>query len=341
MIGVALIGYGYWGPNLLRTLLEVPEARVVAVCDTDTERGQLAARRLPGVAIFGDPGDVLRTRDVDAVVVATPLASHYPLARAALEAGKHVLVEKPFTATSEQAARLVDLAARHHRVLMVDHTGAYSSAMHTIRELLEANRLGDLYYYDSVRISPGRFQPDGDVLWDLAVHDLGCLDALRSDRPIALSATGAAHPVGARDSVAYLTLFFGDGMIAHLHANWLSPVKVRRVLIGASRAMVIHDDLEPSEKVRVYEASSVSELDVTEPAADRVAYRTGDIWAPRLDVTEPLQLALRHFVECVDTGAAPMTDGEAGRRVVRLLEHASQSLASQGRPVDLRAERVA
>jgi predicted dehydrogenase len=338
MIGVAVLGYGYWGPNLVRNLLEVPEAQLVTLCDPDAERTKLAARRAPGLPLASNAQDVMRSPEVDAVVVATPLVTHYPLARAALEAGKHVLIEKPFTSTSEQAARLIDLAACRDRVLMVDHTGAYSDAMRTIRDLVQTRRLGDLYYYDSVRISLGRFQPNEDVLWDLAVHDLGILDALRTDQPIALAATGASHPVGARDSVAYLTLFYDDGMIAHIHANWLSPVKVRRMLIGGSHSMVMFDDLEPSEKVRVYEASSVSEDGEIE---GRVDYRTGDVWTPRLDVREPLQLSLRHFVDCIRTGARPLTDGEAGRRVVALLECASQSLASQGRPVDLTPEQVA
>jgi predicted dehydrogenase len=338
MIRIAVLGYGYWGPNLVRNLLEVPESQVAVVCDADGDRARRALQRAPGVSLRHDAWETLRAPDVDAVVVATPLATHYPLARAALEAGKHVLVEKPFTETSEHAARLVELAARRDLVLMVDHTGAYADAMRTIREFVDNGRLGDLYYYDSVRISLGRFQPGGDVLWDLAVHDLGCLDVLRPDRPVALSATGAAHPVGARDSVAYLTLFYADGMIAHIHANWLSPVKVRRMLIGGSRSMVMFDDLEPSEKVRVYEATSVAERG---EADGRVGYRTGDVWAPRLDVREPLLFALRHFVDCVRTGARPLTDGEAGRRVVGLLEGASRSLASRGRPMDLSPEQVA
>jgi len=341
MIGVAVVGYGYWGPNVVRNLLEVPDARIAAVCEPDPERRRLAARRLPGVTISRDLHETLRSPAVDAIVIATPLATHYPFARAALQAGKHVLVEKPFTATSDEAVRLVDLAVHGDRVLMVDHTGVYSSAMQTIRELIETDRIGDLYYYDSVRISLGRFQPGGDVLWDLAVHDLGCLDVLRPDPPVALSATGAAHPVGSRDSIAYLTLFFGDGMIAHVHANWLSPVKVRRTLIGGSRAVVVHDDLEPSEKVRLYDASSMTDTDAATVAAGRVGYRVGDVWAPRLDVAEPLQLAVRHFVDCVRTGARPITDGEAGHRVVRLLEQASMSLASRGEPVELVASRVA
>jgi len=315
MIGVGVLGFGHWGPNLVRNLQVTTGARVVALADPDHERARLAALALPGVAVSADPDDVLGATAVDAVIIATPLAGHYPLAHAALRAGKHVLVEKPFTATSDQAARLVELAASAKRVLMVDHPCVYSGAMATMRRLVDGGGIGDLYYYDSVRISPGRFRAGEDVLWDLAVHDLGCLDVMRPQPPVAVSATGG-HPAGAPGSIAYLSLFYDDGAIAHIHASWLSPLKVRRILLGGSRGQLAFDDLEPEEKVRLYQG--------------------GHDTTPHFDPTEPLLLALGEFIRCIDQDEVPLTDGEAGYRAVRLLEDASCSLAARGRPVDVR-----
>ena len=315
MIGVGVLGFGHWGPNLVRNLQAMTGARVVAVADPDHERARLATLVLPGVAVSADPDDVLGAKEVDAVIIATPLSGHYPLANAALRAGKHVLVEKPFTATSDQAARLVELAARAKRVLMVDHPCVYSGAMALMRRLVDSGGIGDLYYYDSVRISPGRFRAGEDVLWDLAVHDLSCLDVMRPQPPVAVSATGG-NPATAPGSIAYLSLFYGDGAIAHINASWLSPVKVRRILLGGSRGQLAFDDLEPEEKVRLYQGGHDS--------------------TPQFDPTEPLLLALSEFVRCIDQHGVPLSDGEAGYRVVRLLEDASCSLAARGRPVDVR-----
>ncbi|MDQ6840016.1 MAG: Gfo/Idh/MocA family oxidoreductase [Actinomycetota bacterium] len=316
MTTVGLFGYGYWGAHLARNLIAMPDVRLAAVVDPDAERRRDAEVQVPGVTIDADPDAVLGDPGVDAVVVATPLASHYPLARAALAAGKHVMVEKPFTATSKEATHLVDVAERHGLTLMVNHTAVYSDAMVTIRRLADGGRLGELRYYDSVRASEGRFRPGEDVLWDLAVHDLGCLDAMRPGGPVALSATGAAHPAGARHSIAHLTLFYADDMIAHLQASWLSPIKLRRILVGGSRRQVVFDDDVTKPSLTVYETN-------TEP------------WSPHLDPGEALLIALGHFVGCVSSGAAPLSDGRSGQRVVGLLEHASSSLAARGRPVDL------
>lgn len=334
-VRVGVLGWGYWGPKLTRNLAEVDGAELVAVADPDPAARKAAAARLPGVRVTDDPAAVLDAPDVDAVCIATPVATHADLVTRALRAGKPVWVEKPFTATAAEAARLVDLARARDRVLMVDHTGAYAHALEVIGGLAADGHLGMLRFYDSVRISPGRFQPDGDVLWDLAAHDLGCLDVLVAERPVAVSATGAAWPPGGRESIAYLTLFHDSGFVAHVHASWLSPLKVRRVLVGGSAAMAVHDDLAAHDALRVYRHDPGALVGPLVAPPDRTAFAAGDGWTPRLDPTEPLRRALAHFVDCVASGVTPRTDGEAGLRVVRTLEAASVSLAARGAPVDL------
>ena len=316
MTRVGLLGYGYWGPKVARNLAATSGASLTALADIDADRLGAARDRLTGVASSQDPEHVIAATDVDAVIVATPLGTHFDLARAALEAGKHVLVEKPFTATSAQAEELVALAGRQERVLMVNHTGVYSRAVATTLDLIDDGEVGDLLYYDSVRISDGTFRSDEDVLWDLAVHDLGLLDVLHPGPPVRLTATGAAHPADGPHSLAHLTLFYDDGMIAHISASWLSPVKVRRILLGGRRCRLVFDDLETIDKLRVHRADQVEDLRV-----------------PVLDRTEPLQLALEHFADCVSTGRTPVSDGRAGLRIVRLLELASRSLAAEGTPM--------
>lgn len=335
MIGIGVIGYGYWGPNLVRNFEECGAASVRMVCDLLPERLAQAARRYPAVRTTSDTTDLIDAPDVDAVVIATPVDRHFELAMAALQAGKHVLVEKPMASTSEQAARLIDEAARRRLVLMVDHTFVYTGAVRKIRELTQAGELGDIYYYDSVRINLGLFQRDVNVLWDLAVHDLAIMDFVLPHQPVAVSATGLAHLPGRPENIAYLTMFFDGSLIAHVHANWLAPVKIRRTLVGGSRRMIVFDDLEASEKVKVYDRG----IDLN-PSAENVyqmliGYRTGDMYAPQLAVSEALGVEAAHFVECIETGASPMTDGEAGLRVVRLLEAATESMANQGRLVSL------
>jgi predicted dehydrogenase len=335
MIRVGVIGYGYWGPNLVRNFADLEDARVAVVADPRAERLAQAERRYPGVRVTTDAADLIADPAVDAVVIATPVALHYELASAALRAGKHVLVEKPIAATSDEASRLIDEAARRRLVLMVDHTFVYTGAVQKIRELVAGGELGELYYYDSVRINLGLFQQDVDVLWDLAVHDLSIMDFVLPLQPVAVSATGLAHVPGKPENIAYMTMFFDGPVIAHVHASWLAPVKVRRTLLGGSRRMIVFDDLEASEKIKVYD-SGIS----VDPSPEHlyqmlIGYRTGDMWAPKLAVTEALHTEAAHFVDCVARGTRPQTDGEAGRRVVRLLEAASMSMQHHGRPVDI------
>lgn len=339
MIGIGVIGYGYWGPNWVRNFTEAPGAQMVAVSDLRAERLTLAQSRYPTVKVATDYRELLRDPAIDAVVIATPVAAHFALALDALRAGKHVLVEKPLTATVDQALRLIDEAERRRSVLMVDHTFVYTGAVRKIKELLTDDRLGPLYYYDSVRVNLGLFQHDINVLWDLAVHDLSIMDYLLTERPVAVAATGTAHINGLED-IAYLTCYFAGRLIAHIHVNWLAPVKVRRTLIGGARQMVVYDDLEPSEKIKVYDRG-VDTVDGPEGVYQLlVGYRTGDMWAPQLETTEALRTEALHFLDCIAHGRRPLTDGMVGLRVVEILETATRSLAQRGQPLELGVERT-
>src|SRR5262245_56214497 len=334
MIGIGVVGYGYWGPNLVRNFAEAPGASLVAVCDVRQERLEEARRRYPSARVTEHYADLLSDSNVHAVAIATPVSSHFDLAMRALTAGKHVLVEKPLAATFEQAMRLIDEASRRNRVLMVDHTFVYTGAVRKMRELVVSGGLGDIYYYDSVRVNLGLFQHDASVIWDLAVHDLSIMDYILNLQPGAVSATGMSHIPGEPENVAYLTLFFDGHVIGHIHVNWLAPVKVRRTLIGASCKMIVYDDLEPSEKVKVYD-KGITLNDGEEKYRMFVGYRTGDMWAPQLDITEALRTEIDHFLHCIEQGEPPITGGEAGLRVVRLLEASTQSVTHHGWPVEV------
>lgn len=336
MIKMAVIGYGYWGPNLVRNFMEVPGSRVVAVSDLRSDRLAQVHARFPTIRATTDYRELLADPTIDAVAIATPVSTHFGMALQALEAGKHVLVAKPLAATVEEAERLLDAAARRQRVLMVDHTFIYTPAVCKIRELVNGNLLGQLYYYDSVRVNLGLFQHDVNVLWDLAVHDLAIMDYVLKTLPCAVSATGMAHVPGQQEDVAYLTCFFEGSLIAHFHVNWLAPVKVRRTLIGGDRRMIVYDDLEPSEKVKVYDKGITLSNELEGMYQLLVGYRTGDMWAPQLSLIEALRVEAVHFLECIEQHREPLTDGQAGLRVVRILKGASLSLAQQGRPVELR-----
>ncbi len=333
MISIGVIGHGYWGPNLVRNFAELPDARVSWVTDLRAERLSPVTARYPLTKVSTDYRDVLNDASVDAVIIATPVNTHFTLGMAALQAGKHVLLEKPLASTAADAARLVDEADRRSLTLMVDHTFVYTPAVQKMRELRETGELGELYYYDSVRINLGLFQHDVSVLWDLAVHDLSIMDFVLDRQPVSVSATGLAHVPGEPANIAYMTMFFDRQLIAHVHVNWLSPVKVRRTLLGGSRRMVLFDDLEASEKIKVYDRGiSVN------PGADNmyqmlVGYRTGDMWAPQLAIREALHTEAAHFIDCITHKRKPVTDGEAGLRVVRLLEAATESMNGSGRPV--------
>lgn len=339
-VGIGVVGCGYWGPNLIRNFNEVSVSRVVAVGDLMPERLDRILARYPEIHATTDYRELLNNPAVDAIVIATPVWTHFDLAIQALEHGKHVLVEKPLAATSGQVSRLMDEATDRQRVLMVDHTFVYTEAVRAIRDLVRSDSLGEIYYYDSVRVNLGLFQNDHSVVWDLAVHDLAIMDYILPLRPRAISATGAGHVNGQPENIAYLTLFFEGNLIAHVHVNWLAPVKMRRTLIGGSRKMIVYDDMEPSEKVKIYDKGVTVTPDAETLRRMLIGYRLGDMWAPHLGATEALQTEALHFVDCITKGHIPLTDGQAGLRVVRMLEAATQSMAVRGAPIDLPADEA-
>ncbi len=330
MIRIGVIGYGYWGPNLVRNFVAVEGSRVVYVCDRDPNRLKAAVASYPSIVPATDVEEVLRSPDVDAVAVATPISTHFELARQALAAGKHVLVEKPLADTSERCLRLIEEAERRRLLLMVDHTFPYTGAVRKIKELIDGNQLGELFYYDSVRVNLGLFQHDVNVIWDLAVHDLAILDYLLGEIPQAVSATGRSHVADQPENIAYLTFFYADNLIAHTHVSWLAPVKLRQTLIGGSAKMIVYNDLEPSEKIKVYDKGVTLETDLAGIYQMRVGYRTGDMWAPQLDQTEALSRLALHFIRCIEGKDTPITSAEAGLRVVRVMEAATRSMSAGG-----------
>jgi predicted dehydrogenase len=334
MIKVGVIGHGYWGPNLVRNFMMAQGSAVVVVCDQREERLAPLRKLYPGLKTCNNAQDLIHDSDVDAVVVATPVSSHFELALAALNAGKHVLVEKPLAATSEQAQLLIDKAAASRLVLMVDHTFVYTDAVRKMRELIATGALGQIYYYDAVRVNLGLFQHDVNVIWDLAIHDLSIMDYVLPAKPIAISATGISHVPGQPENVAYITLFFANTQIAHVHVNWLTPVKVRHTLIGGSEKMILYDDLDPSEKLKVYDKGITVTPEREDVYKMLVSYRSGDMWAPRLDNTEALQTEALHFIDCIENNRQPETDGLAGLRMVSMIEAAETSLRARGRLVE-------
>ncbi|PMB49253.1 oxidoreductase [Fischerella thermalis CCMEE 5205] len=340
-INIGVIGYGYWGPNLVRNFVETPGAQVKTVSDFKPELLAKVQARYPNIQVTTDCQDIFNDPKIDAVAIATPVSTHFDLALAALQAGKHVLVEKPMTVSSEQAMRLIEEAEKRNLVLMVDHTFVYTGAVRKMRDLVVTNVIGDIYYYDSVRVNLGLFQHDVNVIWDLAVHDLSIMDYILPSQPYAVSATGMSHVPGEPENIAYLTLFFAGNLIAHIHVNWLAPVKVRRTLIGGSQRMIVYDDLEPSEKVKIYDKGITVNGNAESLYQMLIGYRAGDMWAPHLEVTEALRTEGLHFINCIQTGDRPITDGQAGLRVVRILEAATESMKKQGQLVELNIAGVA
>jgi predicted dehydrogenase len=331
MIRIGVIGYGYWGPQIVRNFHGAADCEVAVVCDRSPKALSRVKQAYPGVHVTSDPCEVLTATDVDAVAVVTPVWTHFELAKAALENGKHVFVEKPFTSTVAQAEQLVDLAIEKNLQIMVDHTFLFTGAVKKIRQLVEEGALGNLYYYDSTRVNLGLFQHDVNVIWDLAPHDLSIVDHLFNATPEAVVATGQNHLNGLED-LAYITIYYGNKMIAHINVNWLSPVKVRTTLIGGEKKMLVWNDLDADEKIKIYDkgvkmnnGQQVHEL--------LVSYRSGDMYAPKIEHTEALAEEAKYFVDCVSHNVRPMNDGVAGLRVVTMLEAAEKSLKDRGRPV--------
>ncbi len=341
-ITVGVIGCGYWGPNLLRNFVENEAAQLRWMCDRDEKRLQTVGRRYPFAETTTDYTKLLADEHLDAVVIATPVATHFKLAGEALAAGKHVLIEKPFTTNVSEAETLIRIAANKSLTLMVDHTFVYTGAVRKIKEIVRSGDLGDLLYFDSVRINLGLFQRDINVVWDLAPHDLSIMDFLIERQPVALMANGSCHIEPGIENIAYVMLQFDDSFIAHFHFNWLSPVKIRRTLIAGSRKMIVYDDIEPTEKIRIYD-KGVTTTNRSEDDADKeatyqtlVSYRTGDVWVPKLDHTEALHYVCEEFLSAIKESRPAVTDGAAGLRVVRLLDAAQQSINEGGRLIQLR-----
>lgn len=336
MIRMGIIGYGYWGPNLVRNFTECPGSQVVAVSDQRPERLAIVKKRYPAVEVTSDYQELLGNPQIDAVAIATPVSTHHALTIAALKAGKHVLVEKPMAASTEQAIEMRDEANSRGLVLLVDHTFVYTGAVRKIHDLIASGELGEIYYYDSVRVNLGLFQHDIDVFWDLAVHDLSIMDYLIPFKPHAVSATGCSHIPGKPENIGYLTLFYEKSMISHIHVNWMSPVKLRKTLIGGSRKMILYDDVEPSEKVKVYDKGVTLQSDPDSLYQMMISYRTGDVWVPQLDITEALKIEAQHFADCIEKGERPCTGADAGLRVVEILEAATHSMRNRGNVCELK-----
>jgi predicted dehydrogenase len=333
MIRVGVIGYGYWGPNIVRNLHGHEHTRVEMLCDKNPAALARAKRNYPSIEVTTDPSEILKSPKIDAVAVITPVWTHYELAKAALENGKHVFVEKPFTSSSDQAMELIDLAERKNLRIMVDHTFLFTGAVRKIRELSESGALGDLYYYDSLRVNLGLFQHDVSVIWDLAPHDLSIMDHLIKGEPEAIVATGECHLNGVED-VAFMTIYFPNKVIAHINVNWLSPVKIRTTLIGGTKKMLVWNDLVADEKVRVYDKGvQISSGDKVREML--VNYRSGDMWAPQVEQLEALRVELDYFADCILNNKIPINDGLAGLRVVRMLEAADCSIKKRGELVRL------
>jgi len=343
MIHVGVIGYGYWGPNVVRNLYNLDGCRVAGVCDRSAAALTRVRRAYPDLAVTENPLDLLTSPKVDAIAVVTPVHTHFELAKAALEHGKHVFVEKPFTASSAQAEELIDLAERRKLKIMVDHTFLFTGAVRKIRELVDERVLGDLYYYDSTRVNLGLFQHDVSVIWDLAPHDLSIMDFLIRQKAQGVVATGEAHFNGQAD-VAFITVYFPGKTIAHINVNWLSPVKVRTTLIGGEKRMLVWNDLEADEKIRVYDKGLQVDGGNGHTNGDGngatkglyellVSYRSGDMWAPRLERAEALTVELGYFIDCITRDQTPINDGVAGARVVRMLEAADLSLRERGKEI--------
>lgn len=334
-VRMGVIGYGYWGPNLARNVAHHAETELVAIADPDHRRLAAARSAHPLVRLTGDAAEIFDDPAIDAVAIATPAQTHFPLAAAALERGKHVLLEKPLATNVGEADALVALAEEADRVLMVDHTFLFTGAVRKLKEYVATGEVGDLYYYDSTRINLGLFQHDINVIWDLAPHDIAIMLHLVDEPVRSVSAIGARHVEGQVENIAYITLRFDSQLLAHFHVNWLAPAKVRRTIVGGSKKMIVYDDVEATEKLKVYDSGV--ELCASEEEIYRrlVEYRTGDVLIPMLDKTEALAAEVGHFVDVIRGQAEAISDGRFGADVVRILQAAQTSLERHGEPVEV------
>jgi predicted dehydrogenase len=333
MLNIGVIGYGYWGPNIVRNFNGIDSAKVVSLCDMNEGSLGKAVKLYPTLSTTTNVNDVVSSKNIDAVAIITPVYTHFELAKKALENGKHIFIEKPFTSTVSQAEELVELAQKKNLKIMVDHTFLFTGAVRSIKQYIEEGTLGKLHYFDSMRVNLGLFQHDVNVVWDLAPHDFAIMDYVIPDRPLALSATGQEHYNNFED-VAYVTVYCENNVIAHFNVNWLSPVKVRTTLIGGDKKMLVWNDLEADEKLKIYDKGV--DVKTRENVYDLlVSYRSGDAWIPRVNPIEALKMEAQYFVDCVEKNETPINDGLAGFRVVKMLEAASQSMKDKGKLVNL------
>lgn len=331
MFKMGVIGYGYWGPNIVRNFNSLDELKVVSVCDKKADTAKKVQKNYPTIEVCSDSNDITASKQIDVVAIVTPVSSHFELAKQALINGKHVFVEKPFTATAAQAEELIELAEKKHLKIMVDHTFLFTGAVRKMKEIIDNKELGDIYYYDSTRVNLGLFQHDVNVIWDLAPHDFSIMDYLLNQQPSGVVATGKSH-VYEFENIAYITVYFPGNTIAHFNVNWISPVKIRNTLIGGEKKMLVWDDINPDEKVKVYDKGI--EVKSREGIYDLlVSYRTGDVWVPKVEQTEALKLESKYFIDCINGNTTPINDGRAGLRVVKLLEACNESLKKNGSQV--------
>lgn len=333
MLNISIIGYGYWGPNLVRNFSITEGITVTSVCDINPDAIKKVSKIYPNIEATTDCNKILTSPDIDAVAISTPVFTHYELAKKALDNGKHVFVEKPFTSTVAQAEELVELADKKNLTIMVDHTFLFTGAVRKIKELINDDVLGNLYYFDSTRVNLGLFQHDINVIWDLAPHDFSIMDYVVEEKPTAVAATGVSH-FNKKENIAYVTVYFSNKMIGHFNVNWMSPVKVRNTLIGGDKKMLVWNDLESDEKIKIYDKG----VDVTTPESIYdllISYRSGDVWAPKINHTEALKVEADYFVDCVTNNKTPINDGVAGLRVVKILEATDKSLKQRGETIPL------
>lgn len=332
-VNIGIVGLGYWGPNLVRNFSEVDNCYVAMACDSDERRLKPIKRRYPHIEVTTKYEDLADAKDIDAIAIATPVVSHYDLAKRALEKGKHVLVEKPLCANVKEAKGLIKVAQSLGKILAVDHTFLYTGSVKKAKELISSGEIGEIYYFDSVRINLGLFRPDVNVIWDLAPHDISIAQYLIKEEPVSVSVLGRDFNNNKIACIAYMTLRYKSGIIAHIHVSWLSPVKIRRIIIGGSKRMIIYDDVEPTEKIKVYDSGIEFDYDKENPL--QPTYRLGDINLPRLDQREALLVEAEHFVDCILKGKKPLTDAAFGLAVVKILEASDTSLREGGREVKL------
>lgn len=332
IINLAVVGYGYWGPNIVRNFNSIQGGKVVAVCDINPDVLAKVKAQYPQIKTYKDYRKVTNSKDIDAVAIVVPVSKHYEVAKAALMGGKHIFVEKPFTHSVAHCEELIALAEKKNLKIMVDHTFLFTGAVRKIKELVDKDVLGKLYYFDSTRINLGLFQSDINVVWDLAPHDLSIMDYLIPEKPKAVAVTGMSHFNDGIENVAYLTVYFHSKLIAHFNVNWLSPVKIRLTLVSGEKKMLVWDDLVTDEKIKVYDCGVHTK---TKEGMYKLLmdYRSGDIWSPRVDPTEALKVELQYFIDCILKDHKPINDGHAGLRVVRILEAADKSLRKNGEVV--------